>query len=264
MSKEENNIIPRHIKSSRGILISIDLESSTEIKKKYLNNPEKKIFNTQIIYQQQLKVYYNFLNEFCITNLKFLDQVYFIKSLGDEFWFLIQISELPSEELLKSLYRAMKSVPNFESPFKLENSEELIKFKFRIFAEFYEEIHSSTSVFLDANSDFIRSLFFEKNLSSEELSNIIYKYSNTLTNITAVQINKNESNAFYRFDPFGTEIDLFFRMAGRAKKMGNLVTGKNLKGLFENKLNLQFHCKKKIKPKGFEGKSYFIYGYLEK
>jgi len=217
---------------SAGILISIDLKNSSEIKFRNIIDPEKRELYTQAFYQQHTKVYFHFIESLCRTNKKYIDQVYLIKNIGDEYWIIV-IPPEKDDEFLKEFISALHDVIQFQPKFRLED---VVTLNYRIYAEYYPNILTFQNVWSSKYSEFIRDFFEEEHLNDVELVNRNEKYSQTVGNFQVERKSPTEWNATVIYDPFGTEIDLFFRCSGEAKKVGDFCLGENLYRLVEDML----------------------------
>ncbi len=119
-----------------GILISIDLKNSSEIKFRNIIDPEKRELYTQAFYQQHTKVYFQFIESLCRTNKKYIDQVFLIKNIGDEYWIVVRPPE-NDDVFLRELVIALSEVILPRDPFRLE---EVVTLNYRVYAEYYPNI----------------------------------------------------------------------------------------------------------------------------
>ncbi|TGL06708.1 hypothetical protein EHQ43_09940 [Leptospira bouyouniensis] len=187
-------------KKSAGILISIDLKNSSKIKFQNIIDAGKRELYTQAFYQQHTKVYFQFIESLCKTNKKYIDQVFLIKNIGDEYWIIVILPE-NDNKFLKELSIALHDVIHFKPKFKLE---ELITLNYRVYAEYYPTILTFQNVWSLKYSEFIQGFFENEKLDQVELTNHIEKYSQTIGNFQVERKSPIEWDATVRYDPFGT------------------------------------------------------------
>jgi hypothetical protein len=215
---------------SAGILISIDLKNSTELKFKNIQDSEKKDFYTQAFYQHHTKVYFQFIENLCRTNKNYIDQIFLIKNIGDEYWIIILVPE-NDNLFFKDLLQALSEVILPSDSFRLK---ERITLNYRIYAEYYPEILTFQSVWNLKYSEFIQKFFVKEELDAEELSSRLEKYSQTIGNFIFDRESPTKWKSTVRYDPSGTDIDLFSRCSGEAKDVGDFCLGENLFMLVES------------------------------
>ncbi|HPN30768.1 MAG TPA: hypothetical protein PKY81_07410 [bacterium] len=270
------------------ISISIDICDSTNIKRKImeLSSSDKnniiKLYGdlAKKLYQIELNFYFQLVN-----NGIDLENIFVIKGIGDEIWVVYDLKdiELKTLECNSIIYKILNALieMNFkhyslcisereltleeEQNFKLQKNIKIehIMITPKVYIDLINEYQEISHIRYDVFTKLYNNLFtIQGKISDETKKEKFSIYINRLNIGTYLGNNDNKSQILHRFDPFGYEVDLFFRCSKSAKP-GLISLGEQLFSCFFLEEQYSFKTGSFIEkfkfPEGYKGSVHYHY-----
>lgn len=234
------------------ISVSIDIAGSTELKRQIKEISKGNQDNINRLYREYAQRIYCMEMDLylLLVNGKLeLENLFVIKNLGDESWFVYDINDMDTKTLqfnkiFHTIFHALANIHkkyydifmserkpspgeeiNEKSPFRWTWPDIAAKAYMDLIKDYEEISDVRRKVFLERNSDFfsLDELRLGEKFRPEKLSKLISNFN--IGNFWSMIDNKITIS--HRFDPIGFEVDLFFRCTKFAYP-GITGIGKNL------------------------------------
>ena len=265
-----------------GVLsFSIDLGGSTSAKVQI-----KKICPDEHRYQEVLKAYFEILLNVearlytqCYHAGIPLEQIYLVKGIGDELWYLIDLAEVETDIVAK-LIRILSDVTGYVA--RLNISERSVTFEeekdnpdiwdrvenaqlnlaFKCYLEVLEDCHNFSDYRVGFICQKLRNLVDKKGhtISQKEFDDLIGKTAAHLNLGILIPTGQNKHLGGIRYDPIGVDVDYFFRVSKHVLP-GYVTLGERFVNMFADILDGK---KLRILKDKYKNVSYSYYPFLKR